>query len=105
MTQKTSNPSGKLGGEQHRKKVMEVFNDVQERGLKAITEYPVALIGKAKSRRDVDVAGLDEELDPQEFHQIGKQNKDGRPVKREREAIADIEEATGITVQFHAYNV
>jgi len=35
--------------------------------------------------------------------QIGKTNKNGEPVKREKEAIKDIEKATGVKVEFYDY--
>jgi hypothetical protein len=40
------------------------------------------------------------------YHQVGKQNKDGTPVKRERDAIEDIDGSTGgsVPVEFHPYN-
>jgi len=39
-----------------------------------------------------------------ELHQIRLQTQNGAPVARERDAIKDIEEASGINPEFHAYN-
>ena len=36
------------------------------------------------------------------MHQVGRTNKDGSPVIRERRAMEDIEKATGKKVIFHA---
>ena len=38
------------------------------------------------------------------MHQIGRQNKDGTPVSRERRASDDIEAATGMRPNFYPYN-
>ena len=39
-----------------------------------------------------------------EQHQVGKQNKNGTPVARERRAKEDIEKVTNIPVKFHQYS-
>jgi hypothetical protein len=40
-----------------------------------------------------------------EIHQVGRTNKNGTPVSRERKAIADIEKATGMKVIFHPLSI
>jgi hypothetical protein len=35
--------------------------------------------------------------------QVGRTNSSGKPIKREQEAIKDIEKATGIKVEFYDY--
>ncbi len=75
-----------------------------ERGFEAETEYRVVTPAGAKRYRFLDVVALDiQTRDPIEFYQVGRQTKRGLPVSRERQAIADIEEATGIKVQFRVY--
>ncbi|MDX1959654.1 MAG: hypothetical protein SFU98_13850 [Leptospiraceae bacterium] len=39
-----------------------------------------------------------------EMHQVGKINKDGRPLKREREVIQEIKDELDVDVIFHPYN-
>ncbi|MDC3953622.1 hypothetical protein [Polyangium jinanense] len=98
------NPNGKKGGKAHQNKVAEVAADIEKRGLEPVKEHPVDTPGGAKKRRYVDVAGLDENKKPVEFHQVGKQTKDGRPVARERKAMDDVERAKGERPTFHPYN-
>jgi hypothetical protein len=40
-----------------------------------------------------------------EIYQVGRTNKNGTPVKRERKAMADIENATNIKVIFIALKI
>ncbi|MCB1158420.1 MAG: hypothetical protein H7A25_22740 [Leptospiraceae bacterium] len=99
---KTPNPYGKLGGPKHREKVIEVAGEIKQKGFTVIFEKMVRLFGI--KRRFVDIAGLDETEKVVELHQIGKQNKNGQPVKRERVILDELEKATGIKPNFHAYN-
>jgi hypothetical protein len=102
---KPPNPNGRKGGEAHQAKVDEVAADVEARGLKAEREHMVPTPGGAKSKRFVDVAGVDETTEKvEEMHQVGRQNKDGQPVSRERKAMDDIEKASGKRPKFHAYD-
>jgi len=89
------------GCEAHRNLIERIFNSILKRGLGAKTEKRIILANG--DSRYVDVAGLSG-LVVVELHQVGVQTQAGIPVKRERDAIKDIEEATGITVEFHAYN-
>lgn len=99
------NPNGRRGGPAHQEKVAEVIRDIEGRGLKAETEFHVNSPGGYKADRFADVAAVDPKTgEVLELHQVGKQNKNGSPVKREREAMADIESATGIKPKFHPYN-
>jgi hypothetical protein len=95
---------GRLGGPEHRAKVQAVYNDVKARGLTPQTEYHIKTPLGKKSKRFADVAGLDDAGNSVEFHQVGRQTKGRRPVSRERQAIDDIRNATGIDPQFHPYN-
>ncbi|MCP5500112.1 MAG: hypothetical protein H7A25_09435 [Leptospiraceae bacterium] len=56
-------------------------------------------------RRYIDVAGIDEETEAiVELHQIGKKNKNGEPVMREKRVLDEVEKEFGIRPEFHAYN-
>jgi hypothetical protein len=42
-----------------------------------------------------------------EIHQVGKKNKNGTPISREKKAIQDIQNSDkgrGINVNYHSYN-
>jgi hypothetical protein len=104
MAKKVPNPNGRKGGQGHQDKTNEVAEDIEKRGFIPSFEHYVEVINGIKNRF-VDVAALEHfTLMPIEFHQIGRQNKDGTPVMRERRAITDIEKALGIVVVFHPYN-
>jgi hypothetical protein len=100
---KPRNPNGRKGGEAHQNLVAEVADEVENKGLFAKLEQVIDfLTGK---RRFMDVAGLEKDSKKiVELHQIGKENKNGTPVKRERDVIQEVYEETGIEVNFHAYN-
>lgn len=99
------NPYGKLGGPQHQAEVAKVTDDVADRGLIAESEFRINTPIGEKTKRFADVVGKDPETGRvKEIHQIGKQTKSGQPVKREREAMRDIEQSKDIPVQFHPYN-
>ena len=51
----------------------------------------------------VDIVARDGE-NVVEMYQVGKQTKAGNPVSRERKAIDDINQATGMTPKFIPYN-
>ena len=98
------NPYGRLGGPKHRAEVDKISQEIIAKGLQPKTEYQVETPEGVKSCRFLDVVALDLQTEvPIEFYQVGRQTKRGLPVSRERQAIADIEKMTGITVQFRAY--
>jgi len=97
------NPDGRKGGKKHRDLITLILDKISKKGKKTATEYKIDLPNGTK--RYADAVGIDENGNVEEIHQIGKQNQDGTPVKRERDAIADIEKATGKKVTFHAYNM
>ena len=99
---KVPNPDGKLGGKEHRKKVKEVSQEVKKKGLIVVFEKLIRLFKNKK--RFVDIAGLNEQEKVIEIHQIGKQNRNSMPVKRERVVMDELEQHTGIKPIFHAYN-
>ena len=54
--------------------------------------------------RKADVAGLRNGV-PVEFHQVGLMNRGGSAVSRERDALLDIYDLTGIWPEFHPYGI
>lgn len=97
------NPYGKLGSPEHQAGVRQVAADIKARGLRPQTEYQIYTPNGAKSKRFADVVGLDGNDIPVEIHQVGRQTKGGLPVSRERQAINDIRNATGINPGFHPF--
>jgi hypothetical protein len=78
---------------------------MEDRGLIVEDEFKVDTPDGEKNYRYIDKVGKDPNTgEVVEQHQVGKQNKDGTPVKRERTAKKDIEDATNKPVQFHPYN-
>ncbi len=101
------NPFGKRGGPAHRRKIAEVASDIQHRGWRAVFEKLFFTPNGKKKKRFADIAAVDTEMNLQEIHQIGITDKFGNPIKREREAIADIEsseDAENLKVKFHGYH-
>jgi len=104
MAKKIPNPNGKRGGKAHRDLIDKVEEDILKRNLDVDRETIIPL--DKKNKRFADLTAIDKKTDLRiEIHQIGKQNKNGTPVKRERKAIEDIEKATGLKVIFHPYNI
>jgi hypothetical protein len=98
------NPNGRKGGSEHQAKVKEVEADIKARGLDTKQEQVVLTPEGAKSKRFVDVAGVDPSTgEVKEMHQVGRQRKDGQPVARERQALDDVQKATGERPEFHPY--
>ncbi|MBI1923983.1 hypothetical protein HYR99_07010 [Candidatus Poribacteria bacterium] len=98
------NPYGRLGGLKHRAEVEKIIQEIIARELKAKTEHRVETPEGIKSCRFLDVVAIHPRTRrPVEFYQVGRQTKQGVPVSRERQAISDVEKATGITVQFRVY--
>lgn len=100
---KVPNPYGKKGGKKHQNRIDEIEKGIDNKGLIPDKEHAVEI--KNGKKRYVDIAGLNQDGDIEELHQVGKQNKNGTPVSRERKAIKDIEKATGKKVFFHPYNI
>ncbi|MGH7991500.1 MAG: RHS repeat-associated core domain-containing protein, partial [Limisphaerales bacterium] len=98
------NPFGKKGGPEHQATVNDVEKDVRSRGLEPQREYKVETPGGNKNSRYIDIVGRDSEGNVVEMHQVGRQTQGGLPVSRERQAIQDVQNATGKTPQFHPYN-
>jgi len=105
-----ANPNGKKGSQKHqdvqnaeKKKVAEEYSE--QINVVIETEVPVSTPNGKKKHRVADVAAFSTD-DPFRFFkivQIGKVDKDGKPVKREQEAIEDIEKHTNLKVKFVNY--
>ena len=98
------NPNGKKGGDLHQKTIDDVEQDMQSRGLETKREVKIETPGGNKNTRYVDLEGKDPKTGAVEQVQVGKQNKNGTPVSREKKALDDIENATGQRPAFKAYN-
>lgn len=60
--------------------------------------------GGNKEKRYIDLEGRHPKTGEVKQYQIGKQNKNGRPVSRERKAMDDVENATDTRPEFIPYN-
>jgi hypothetical protein len=99
------NPFGKNGGPAHQSKVADVIANLRSRGLDFRVERQVMTPDGSKNSRYVDVVGVDPKSGAVvEMHQVGKQTMQGAPISRERRAMDDIQNATGMTPHFHPYN-
>ena len=99
------NPFGKKGGKAHQEKTKETIEKMKEEGFDQIeTEVMVSTPGGNKSKRFIDIRGTNSKTGKTKDVQIGKRNKRGDPVSRERKALDDIENATGERPDFVPYN-
>ena len=99
---KVPNQYGKKGCSEHRAEIDKAVDDMQKRGLDTATEYKFDTYGGYKNSRYADAVGI-KDGKIVEIHQVGVSTKRGLPVSRERKAISDIENSTGINVTFHSY--
>jgi len=99
------NPDGKKGGKVHQDKVDEVENILRDNGCDKIErEVMVRTSDEAKTKRFIDVQGTNTKTGETVSAQIDKQNKNGSPDSRERQAAADIQGVTRRLVLFFPYN-
>ena len=96
---KIPNPFGKKGKKDHQDKIKDISDEIDAGEFNVNTETGINLTNGKKRFADVTASNDDGKLE--EIHQVGRTNKNGTPVKRERDAIADIEEATSKKVTFH----
>ena len=102
---KVPNPNGKKGGEAHQKGVDEAENNLKKEGYDNIQrEVKVETPNGEKSSRYIDVRGTKTKTGETKDVQVGKQNKNGTPVARERRAMDDIKKETENKPEFHPYN-
>ncbi|WP_345139980.1 RHS repeat-associated core domain-containing protein, partial [Flavobacterium ginsengiterrae] len=102
---KVPNPNGKNGGEAHQKTVDKSEAKLKKEGFtETRREVKIETPKGEKSKRFVDVEGKNPKTGEVKQIQVGKQNKNGTPVARERRAIDDIHQATGKKPEFVPYN-
>lgn len=111
---KINNPDGKKGGKEHKDAINQLLNEVVEenkdnKDVQVAKEKPIATYGK-KDIRIADIAsfilgtfGNVLQITWLRIIQVGRTNHSEKPVKREQEAIEDIEKATGVKVEFYDY--
>jgi len=100
------NPYGKKGCPGHQEKIRKIGAQIREKGFVAFFERAFKIVDGKKKTRYADVVAFTTDNKLIEIHQVGKTLKDGSPVKRERDAIEDIEEHSNnknIKVKFHSY--
>ena len=119
MAKKTNNPDGKKGGQKHRNLQISVLADLKKEikqesypndRLMIKKEVSIDIYDGKKTSRVADVAAYLYKSFQNTFTvvwlrivQIGKTDKEGNPVARELEAIKDMEQETGIKVEFYDY--
>ena len=81
---KIPNPYGRKGGLKHQAMVEEIALDIRDKKRNFIKELFIRLFSTNKGKF-VDVAEFEEDGKLVDFYQVGKQNKNGEPVKRERD--------------------
>jgi hypothetical protein len=90
VAKKIPNPNGKKGGPLHQGEITETINTLKNNGYSSIKkERYVPTPNGSKRGRFADIYAIDPNGESV-FFQVGKQNKSGLPVKREREAIEDL---------------
>jgi hypothetical protein len=104
QTKLPPNPDGKKGGKAHQETNKREADRMEKEGKVVQSEVKIDTPGGKKSKRFVDQTGTDPTTGSKEMVQVGKQNKNGTPVKRERDAMDDIEKATGQRPTFVPYN-
>jgi len=100
---KVPNPYGKKGNPDHQNLIAHLFSLLRSDNKNPRMEAPIDLPDGRK--RFADVVARDENGDITEIHQVGRTNKDGSKVKRERDAIDDIEKSSVVKVIFHALKI
>ena len=97
------NPYGKKGGPAHQAVINKLEREFQENGYTVTKEVFVPIPeGGNKSTRFIDLQGKKVGESTVNI-QVGKMNKNGTPVSRERKAIDDLNKA-GKDVEFIPYN-
>ncbi|HSX52565.1 MAG TPA: RHS repeat-associated core domain-containing protein [Cellvibrio sp.] len=104
---KIPNPDGKKGGARHQAHVEdEVINMQRRYGENAVIRTEVFVKGADGKVRFLDAQAIDRKtgviLDQV---QVGKTNKNGTPVIRERRAMEDIDRATGFDTRYRGYDL
>ncbi len=78
---------------------------LKDKGFDVTNEKYIQTPNGKKRGRFVDVFGKHPKTKEERYIQVGKENKNGTPVIRERDAIKDIEqEVKNVKVEFVPYN-
>ena len=86
------NPNGKKGGAAHQEKISEYESKLRDKGWDVVKERKVETKGGYKNTRFTDLTAR---KDGKTLNvQVGKANKNGTPVSRERKAMEDINSST-----------
>jgi hypothetical protein len=86
-----SNPDGRRGSPGHQAGASEGRKLLEGMGLDIRTEFEILTPGGVKDKRYMDLVGINKETgQPEVAIQVGVQNKNGTPVKRERDAMYDV---------------
>ena len=102
---KVPNPNGKKGGEDHQRTVNKEEQKLRDEGYDVVNrEVKVDTKGGNKDTRYADLEGTNTQTGETKQIQVGKQNKNGTPVSRERKAMDDIENSTNKRPTFIPYN-
>ena len=102
------NPGGRHGGSDHRNKVMQRAQDLQNDGYTIVAgggiapEQAIRDPNNPRRLRYPDI--IAEKGGQRHYENVGRRNKRGDPVKRERQAKDDLEQWLGVPVQFTPYN-
>ena len=101
------NPNGSRGSQEHQDKIKERIQELKDQGHAheaggSEKEETVRTPGGNKESRRPDITTTDPEGKPYREN-VGRANKDGSPVSREKKAQQDIQNATG-QCKFTAYN-
>lgn len=103
---KVTNPNGKKGGDAHQATVGNI--EPMSNGGRIEKEVKFDTPGGYKNYRFADAVEIDSEGEVIRIYQVGKMNKNGTPVKRERLAIEDImnsDDYSGVKIYFLPYNM
>ncbi|TPD73746.1 RHS repeat domain-containing protein [Flavobacterium microcysteis] len=103
-TKKVPNPNGKKGGPAHQKKMESEEAKMKDEGFKTKREVMVNTPNGEKTKRFIDLEGINKKTGEIRQIQVGRQNKNGTPVAREKRALDDIEAETGRRPTFVPYN-
>jgi hypothetical protein len=104
-TKKVPSPNGKNGGPAHQETINKEEAKMKKEGFtQTEREVLVKTPGGNKGKRYIDLKGTNPKTGEAKEVQVGKQNKDGTPVARERKALDDIEKATKKRPVFVPYN-
>jgi len=104
-----ANPNGKKGSQKHQEVQDAEYEKMKlefpSEDVKVDIEVPISTPNGKKKGRVADVAAFSTEKPLAFFKviQIGKVDKNGKPIKREQEAIEDIEAHFDVKVNFVAY--